>query len=900
MSKDFDKLQFEVNATGNAQTVLNKIAESLKKIKDNANINISSEKSGSANQKTSSINKEKTSIETLQKTYENLRKEMERLAKIDLFKRDGKSVKNAIALNDPNYERIKSQELLINAEKKRIDSELSLGLGIREPKVGENGYEEASLIKQLNAELEKQVSLRNRLTPEMQKATKETAKLKAQVDKLDQSNKKVNKSTSFFSSTLGKLATIAFSARTAGRLFTSLIKESAAYIENLNLFAVTFGETYKETLDWSLDLAENFGIASNEVVRFTGLFKQLSTAIGVTGETGDVMSKVLTQLGLDLASFYNTTVQQAMEKLQAGIYAGQTKPLRSLGLDITEQTINNLLKTNEALQQFDTTSRQLDQSQKAIARTIIVLQSGQNAFGDMSATINTLSNQIKVFQGSLSNLKLALGDALAEPIRRALIWINGLIIAITDIIRAFVPIEDTSDTFRNGLSNIADEAELADKAVNNALLSFDKFSVLGESDASDGGDLSITQALTEELEKQQKIYEEQLASMTNINNQALQVAKTIKDWFIITDESGGFMSWTSQAKGLGFVLTIITTIPIIKFLEKITSMLYGTNAATKVLLKSLKSLLANPIILAITAIAGLFVYMYKTNEDFANSIKNLGKSFLPILNSIIEILKSLQPVLDIIVKITASAIDMVGKTLAPIIDLLADIITFLDDIGILLPIISIALFGPIVSILAIIKELDKLTTAFKKSFDWLVKNVFNPIGNFFVVLWKNILNGFSNMIKTISNILISFINTAIDALNFLITPLDFIAGIFGKNISIPKIDADANWQPYSISGFAQGGITNANLIMTHENGVREWVGKQGNSTAVVNNSQMTDVMFKAVRQGVMEGFAAMSTSDNSVGQDIILKIDGKELAKANVKNTANALNNNYRISLNPR
>ncbi len=116
---------------------------------------------------------------------------------------------------------------------------------------------------------------------------------------LETQQKKTTSSTNIFKSTLGKLTAVTVLARQTARAFMGIVKESSAFVENLNLFAVTFGDTYQETLDWSLEIADNFGLASNEVVRFTGLFKQLSTSIGVFGETGDDVSQVLTQLGYD-------------------------------------------------------------------------------------------------------------------------------------------------------------------------------------------------------------------------------------------------------------------------------------------------------------------------------------------------------------------------------------------------------------------------------------------------------------------------------------------------------------------------------------------------------------------------------------------------------------------------
>ena len=95
------------------------------------------------------------------------------------------------------------------------------------------------------------------------------------------------------------MTVIVATVRRLSRGLFSAVEESGAFVENLNLFAVTFGENYQETLDWALDFADNLGVAANEVVRFTGLFKQLSDSIGIADEMGDQMSQTLTQLGYD-------------------------------------------------------------------------------------------------------------------------------------------------------------------------------------------------------------------------------------------------------------------------------------------------------------------------------------------------------------------------------------------------------------------------------------------------------------------------------------------------------------------------------------------------------------------------------------------------------------------------
>ena len=90
-----------------------------------------------------------------------------------------------------------------------------------------------------------------------------------------------------------------------------------------------------------------------------------------------------------------------------------------------------------------------------------------------------------------------------------------------------------------------------------------------------------------------------------------------------------------------------------------------------------------------------------------------------------------------------------------------------------------------------------------------------------------------------------------------------------------------------IDGFADGGYTNANLIMTHENGKREWVGKAAGSSAIVNDTQMSDIMEGAVAKGVYNALMARSALNGggSTNETIVIKIGEQEVFNA-VRRTA--------------
>ena len=64
--------------------------------------------------------------------------------------------------------------------------------------------------------------------------------------------------------------------------------------------------------------------------------------MGLANETGEKLSKLMTEMSIDISSLYNMDVDQASSILQSAL-AGQTKPVRRLGGDITQATLQQTL-----------------------------------------------------------------------------------------------------------------------------------------------------------------------------------------------------------------------------------------------------------------------------------------------------------------------------------------------------------------------------------------------------------------------------------------------------------------------------------------------------------------------------------------------------------------------------
>lgn len=518
--------------------------------------------------------------------------------------------------------------------------------------------------------------------------------------------------------------------------------------------------------------------------------------------------------------------------------------VRSLGLDVTSQTLDNLLKTNEAFKDLGvTSSKALLQSDKAMLRLIVVLQNAQNSFGDINRTINTLSNQLRVFESSLSNLRLAIGDLFAEPFRNALIYINAFLIAITKIIRAFKPMATESETAGAGMQQFADDTEDAvDAATGGGNLDFDEFRVLS---SGENEQVSITEAITAELQKQIDAYNEQLQSMNNISNKAVEIAEKIRDWFIVTDESGGFVEWTNNAKLLFAALGTLIALPIVNTINnwitsfiKFTSELKKAEAGTKALTIASNLLRVSGIFLLVYSITQLVTSWDKLNGTMKAvyiTLAAIGVAMVVFSNTTL-----LQTLIGALTKTTTKLITVKGQ----------------------------------------LKQVQVATLEAKLAAAGL--------GMAFGMILGAALTALPDDIQKVVGALSILIGVALAAATAMgafhsawsigIAAAAIVGGIVAITDAVNKAtsDAQSTVNSFSAQGFAEGGITDANFIMTHENGVREWVGRQGNSTAVVNDTQMSDVMGRAVRNGVLEAMS-YGTGQETLNITVQANLDGQKV-----------------------
>ena len=351
------------------------------------------------------------------------------------------------------------------------------------------------------------------------------------------------------------------------RLVTNMSKftnKSAEYLENLNLLEVAFSGNTTEAKRFVESLTEMYGLDESWGYRTVGLFKQLANAMGLSNETGIQLSKTLTQLAIDTSSLYNIDVRDTVSILQSGL-AGQTKPVRRLGADITQTSLQTTLDTYGIERSINT----LSYAEKRLVIVATLINQTQQATNDFGKTIESIANQMRVFQQQTERLTRALGNMFLPILKTLLPYINAFMMVLTEIITQLAYLFGYSDeefSFGAGVNldleemkgNLDGANESAQK-LQRSLRSFDKLNNITTPSASGGVGSGNGLGIDEDIMGLfNSISQEYLDNITKVEMKATQIRDAImetlgfqKEVNVLTGEvSWTYLGWESTVKGL--------------------------------------------------------------------------------------------------------------------------------------------------------------------------------------------------------------------------------------------------------------------------------------------------------------------------------------------------------------
>lgn len=338
---------------------------------------------------------------------------------------------------------------------------------------------------------------------EMQKVSNGFSAFPSKIQKLITSTEKYNASARKATSTTGKftsglkalnVAAVAITFRKIGHFIAQAVTESNKYQEDLNLFTVALGQYAAEAQNYAEKVSDVMGIDPAQWLRNQGVFNTLLTGFGDTADRAQLMSQNLTQLGYDISSFFNISIEDAMQKLQSGI-SGELEPLRRLGYDLSqarlEQTALNLgIKESVA---------NMTQAEKAELRYYAIMTQVTTAQGDMARTLEAPANQLRILQAQLTQAARAIGNIFIPALNAILPYAIAVVQVIREIANALANLAGfkLTDVDYSGVNSAAvgagsladnlDDAAGAAKKLKQYTAGFDELNVFAPNTGSGSG-----------------------------------------------------------------------------------------------------------------------------------------------------------------------------------------------------------------------------------------------------------------------------------------------------------------------------------------------------------------------------------------------------------------------------
>lgn len=338
---------------------------------------------------------------------------------------------------------------------------------------------------------------------EMQKVSNGFSAFPSRIQRLITSTERYNSTvrratthTGLFGKALGglKFAVVWQMARRVGSMLGTVITESNEYQENMNLFTVAMGEYAESALEYGETVSEVLGIDLSDWIRNQGVFNTLLTGFSDTADRAALMSKNLTQLGYDLSSFFNISVEDSMQKLQSGI-SGELEPLRRLGYDLSQARLEAVALSLG----IDKSVSSMTQAEKAELRYYAIMTQVTTAQGDLARTLEAPANQLRILKAQVEMAGRAIGNIFIPALNAILPYGIAVVQIIREIANAIASLfgfqmteVDYSGITSAGvgageLADNLDDAAGAAKKLKQYTAGFDELNVFSPDTASGSG-----------------------------------------------------------------------------------------------------------------------------------------------------------------------------------------------------------------------------------------------------------------------------------------------------------------------------------------------------------------------------------------------------------------------------
>jgi hypothetical protein len=635
------------------------------------------------------------------------------------------------------------------------------------------------------------------IVPEGTKLRKETAKLFDDVG--DDGGRRAG--NGMRNGILGGVSGLAAPLATAvaalgvGKILSDAITNASDLAEGSTAITAVFGEADKTIQTFAANAAQSLGQSTNMTLDAARVFGTFGKAAGLGGEDLAAFSTDFLTLSADLASFNNTTPEQAIEALGAGL-RGEAEPLRQYGVLLDDAA----LKARATELGIYSGTGALTQQQKVLAAQAEILAQTSTQQGDFAKTSGGLANQQRILSAGLENLSTTFGAILLPAMLAVVGFLNT---SVVPAIQAFIPVvASTFQTIRDSFAFISGYISgegstvdvgwlerpletVSELAIGIGAVFGDVFAAVAPVFASIG---SAFGPLVPQLID--------FASAFSIVGIAFQAISPLLPDLLAA--FGGLASTLGVA--LGGALT--TLLPVVQSLSSILVTVLGQVIAALL-----------PVITELVNVIG----------PLLTTVLNAIMPIIVLVAGVIgQLLTAVAPLVTAILALVAPLVQLAASILGPLIELFAAILTPILGlvstlVSLLIPVIQFlvtALTAVIGVIVAIIQWFVDLVTgagtagadllAFFTGLPDMILGALGNLGTFLVNAGKDLIQGFIDGISS----MIGGIGDAVGGV------MDFVGGFFPHSPAKRGPFSGSGWKAIKDAGLAIGDQFGAGLDAT--------------------------------------------------------------------------------------
>ncbi|MDE7433176.1 MAG: hypothetical protein K2N34_14855 [Lachnospiraceae bacterium] len=221
---------------------------------------------------------------------------------------------------------------------------------------------------------------------------------------------------------IGKTVVAALSIAAIVSFGKNCIELGSDLAEVQNVVDVTFGSMSEDINSFSRTALRQFGLSETSAKQYSSTMGAMLKSMGLTSDAVLDMSKNLTGLAGDMASFYNLSTDEAFAKIRSGI-SGETEPLKQLGINLSVANLEAYALSQGMTKSYNA----MTQAEQATLRYNYLLSVTKDAQGDFARTSDSWANQTRILAESFNSVKASIGQGLINVFTPVLRVINTFV-----------------------------------------------------------------------------------------------------------------------------------------------------------------------------------------------------------------------------------------------------------------------------------------------------------------------------------------------------------------------------------------------------------------------------------------------------------------------------------------